>query len=74
MQPIAPAPKGEAKRAVDAMRDVVQSEAFRLDIPPGLLCPRRLIEEFAVTRSWPESLNGWRAGVLQAKLTPLLAG
>jgi ribonuclease D len=74
MQPIAPAPKGEAKRAVDAMRDVVQSEAFRLDIPPGLLCPRRLIEEFAVTRSWPESLNGWRAGVLRAKLTPLLAG
>ena len=73
MQAIAPAPKGEAKRVVDAMRDVVQAEALRLDIPPGLLCPRRLIEEFAVTRAWPEGLNGWRAGVLQAKLTPPLA-
>ncbi|MDE2224009.1 MAG: ribonuclease D [Xanthomonadaceae bacterium] len=68
------APRGDTKRAVDAMRDVVQSEAIKLDIPPGLLCPRRLIEEFAVTRAWPEGLNGWRAGVLETKLTPLLAG
>ncbi|HVX04530.1 MAG TPA: ribonuclease D [Rhodanobacteraceae bacterium] len=74
MQPIAPAPKGETKRVVDAMRDVVQSEAIRLDLPPGLLCPRRLIEEFAVTRVWPDGLDGWRADVLRARLTPLLAG
>ena len=74
LAPIPRAPKGEAKRAVDAMREVVQAEAFKLDIPPGLLCPRRLIEEFAVTRAWPEGLNGWRASVLEAKLTPLLAG
>jgi ribonuclease D len=74
LAPIPAAPKGETRRAVDAMREVVQSEAFNLDIPPGLLCPRRLIEEFAVTRIWPEGLNGWRAAVLQAKLTPLLAG
>ena len=74
MQPIAPAPKGETRRAVDAMRDVVQAEAIKLDIPPGLLCSRRLIEEFTVTRVWPEGLNGWRAAVLEAKLTPLLAG
>ena len=71
--PIPAAPKGEAKRAVDAMREVVQVEALKLDLPPGLLCPRRLIEEFAVTRTWPEGLNGWRATVLEAKLTSLLA-
>jgi ribonuclease D len=74
LAPIPAAPKGEAKRAVDAMRAVVQAEATRLDLPPGLLCPRRLIEEFAVTRTWPEGLNGWRADVLQAGLTPLLPG
>jgi ribonuclease D len=74
LAPIPAAPRGEAKRAVDAMREVVQSEALKLDIPPGLLCPRRLIEEFAVTRVWPDGLNGWRASVLEAKLTPLLPG
>ena len=74
LAPIPATPKGEAKHAVDAMREVVQSEALRLDIPAGLLCPRRLIEEFAVTRAWPEGLKGWRAGVLEAKLTPLLPG
>lgn len=74
LAPIPAAPRGVAKRAVDAMREVVQAEASRLDIPPGLLCPRRLIEEFAVTRVWPEGLGGWRADVLEAKLTPLLPG
>jgi ribonuclease D len=74
LAPIPATPKGEAKRAVDAMRAVVQAEATRLDLPPGLLCPRRLIEEFAVTRVWPAGLEGWRAGVLEARLTPLLAG
>ncbi|HEX7348695.1 MAG TPA: HRDC domain-containing protein [Rhodanobacteraceae bacterium] len=71
-QPIAPAPKGAAKHAVDAMRNVVQAAATKLDLPPGLLCPRRLIEEFAVTRHWPRGLEGWRAGILQADLMPLL--
>ena len=73
LAPIPAAPKGDAKRAVDAMREVVQAEAFKLDLPPGLLCPRRLIEEFAVTRVWPDGLHGWRASVLETKLTPLLA-
>ena len=71
-QPIAPAPKGAAKHAVDAMRTVVQAAAARLDLPSGLLCPRRLMDEFAVTRRWPRGLEGWRAEILQAALTPLL--
>jgi ribonuclease D len=73
LAPTAAAPKGEEKRSVDAMRARVQSLADELDLPTGLLCPRRLIEEFAVTRIWPDGLQGWRANVLQAELTPLLA-
>jgi ribonuclease D len=73
LAPTPPAPKGEVKRVVDAMRTMVQSIAAKLDLPTGLLCPRRLIEEFAVTRVWPDSLQGWRATVLEAELTPLLA-
>jgi ribonuclease D len=74
LQPIPPAPKGETKRAIDAMRTVVQAAAEKLALPAGLLCPRRLIEEFAVTRAWPAGLQGWRASVLESELTPLLPG
>lgn len=74
LAPIPASPKGEARRAVDAMRAVVQAVAATLDLPAGLLCPRRLIEEFAATGTWPAGLQGWRAGLLEAKLTPLLPG
>jgi len=74
LQPIPPAPRGETKRAIDAMRGVVQAVAEKLALPAGLLCPRRLIEEFAVTRAWPAGLQGWRAAVLETELTPLLPG
>ena len=74
LAPIPASPKGEAKRAVDAMRGVVHAIAAKLDLPPGLLCPRRLIEEFAVSRAWPTALQGWRAGLLEAELTTLLPG
>lgn len=74
LQPIPHAPRGETKRAIDAMRAIVQAVAEKLALPAGLLCPRRLIEEFAVTRIWPAGLQGWRASVLEAELTPLLPG
>lgn len=67
-------PHGEAKHAVDAMRAVVKNVAAAADVPAGLLCPRRLIEQFAATRAWPAALEGWRAGLLEAKLTTLLPG
>lgn len=65
-------PRGAGKRAVDAMRQVVLAAAEMLDLPAGLLCPRRLIEEFIATRRWPDGLQGWRAGVLQSELTSML--
>lgn len=74
LQPIAPAPKGETKHAIHAMRAVVQAAAEKLALPAGLLCPRRLLEEFAVTGIWPAALQGWRASVLEVELTPLLPG
>lgn len=73
-QSIPAAPKGETRRAVDAMRGVIQALAAKLDLPAGLLCPRRLLDEFAVTREWPQALAGWRESVLEAQLTPLLPG
>lgn len=74
LAPIPPSPKGETKRAIDAMRDVVQSAAAKLDLPAGLLCPRRLIEELAVTRAWPTGLEGWRRAVLEPELAALVPG
>ena len=74
LRPIPPAPRGEAKRAVDAMRAVVQTVAAKLDLPAGLLCPRRSIEDFVATRVWPAGLEGWRAGLLEKELTVLLPG
>lgn len=72
LEPVLPSPRGAARRAVDAMRERVRGVANQQDLPAGLLCPRRLLEEFAVTHQWPEELQGWRAGLLQAELTPLL--
>lgn len=74
LSPIPPAPRGEYKRVIDSMRTAVQAVAARLELPAGLLCPRRLIVEFATTREWPEGLQGWRQGLLQEVLTPLLPG
>lgn len=74
LAPIPPAPKGESKHAVDAMRSVVQTTAAQLDLPAGLLCPRRLIEELAVTRQWPAGLEGWRRSLLEGDLAPLVPG
>lgn len=65
-------PKGERRRAAEAMRDAVNAIATELDLPAGLLCPRRLIEEYLATQQWPEGLQGWRRGLLEAKLSALL--
>ncbi|MGN6314611.1 MAG: ribonuclease D [Rhodanobacteraceae bacterium] len=70
--PIPPAPFGEAKAAVTAMKLAADAIALELDLPAGLLCPRRALEEYVVTRSWPEALAGWRREVLEPTLAPKL--
>ena len=67
----APFNSGE-KRAVAAMEDAVAVVAQKLDLPEGLLCPRRHLEALLTDRTWPAALEGWRKpllfDVLSAKL------
>jgi ribonuclease D len=65
-------PQGEAKRALGAMKERVDQRAVELDLPAGLLCPRKVLEEYVVTAQWPEFLEGWRRGVLHEDLTALV--
>ncbi|MEY2160466.1 ribonuclease D [Rhodanobacter sp. FW510-T8] len=67
-------PQGEAKKALAAMKTLVDTLAGELDLPPGLLCPRKALEEYVVTAEWPEFLEGWRREVLHDRLVPLLPG
>jgi ribonuclease D len=72
--PIPPYPQGAAKQALSVMRQRVDSLAVELDLPPGLLCARKSLEEYVVTATWPESLEGWRRNVLHDQLASLLPG
>ncbi len=54
------------------MKQAADALALQLDLPAGLLCPRRALEEYVVTRVWPESLAGWRHELLESALAPLL--
>lgn len=65
-------PQGDAKKAFVAMKDRVDSRAVELDLPPGLLCPRKALEEYVVTAQWPDFLEGWRREVLHDDLARLL--
>ena len=69
---IPPYPQGEAKQALFPMKEAVDAIALELDLPPGLLCPRKALEEYVVTREWPEMLEGWRQRILQERLSKLL--
>ncbi|WP_266167977.1 ribonuclease D [Dyella subtropica] len=67
-------PQGDAKKALAAMKDQVDALAIELDLPPGLLCPRKVLEEYVVTQRWPEFLEGWRREPLHGRLNRLLPG
>ena len=65
-------PQGNAKKALAAMKQEVDDRATALDLPSGLLCPRKVLEEYVVTAEWPEFLEGWRREVLHDHLPALL--
>ena len=65
---------GPAKQALGAMKQLIDTIATELDLPPGLLCPRKVLEEYVVTTEWPEFLGGWRHAVLHDRLVNLLPG
>jgi ribonuclease D len=62
---------GELKPVVKRIKAAVESEATRLDLPAGLLCPRRAVERLATSGRWPDDLDGWRAQLLQPRLQEL---
>jgi ribonuclease D len=73
-RPIPPFPQGKAKQALGSMKEAVDSLATELDLPAGLLCSRKVLEEYVVTAQWPETLEGWRRSVLFDRLSNLLPG
>ncbi len=61
------------KKQLRAMQDAVAAAAAELGLPDGLLASRRLLEALQDGGGWTGPLAGWRRGVLEPRLTPLLA-
>jgi len=60
------------KRLFAQLQDAVADAAREFDLPPGLLLPRRQIEQVMDSGHWPESARGWREDLLAPRLLPLL--
>lgn len=54
------------------LQDAVAATAATLDLPEGLLCPRKHLEALVEGRGWPDALAGWRRSLLEPVLVPLL--
>lgn len=63
LPPIPPPIRGEVAQQLAQVRDKVAARALELDLPPALLCPRRLLEAWVRGERTPE-LDGWRGAVL----------
>ena len=70
--PVPPPMSSVEKRALGAMKDAVGTVAQRLNLPEGLLCPRRHLEAFLTDRAWPAALEGWRKPLLFDELNAKL--
>ncbi|HEX6832599.1 MAG TPA: ribonuclease D [Rudaea sp.] len=70
--PIPPPFDSAQKRALAAMKQIVATIAEELQLPEGLLCPRRHLESFVTDRIWPAALEGWRSPLLREVLTSKL--
>ncbi|MEO8160120.1 MAG: ribonuclease D, partial [Arenimonas sp.] len=60
------------KQRLRALQDAVAALAASLGLPEGLLCARRHLEALLDGRGWPGALEGWRRGLLEPALAPLL--
>lgn len=69
---IPPPLDGRQRNLVKRLQQAVATLAAELDVPPGLLCPRKRLEELLATGSWPTTLEGWRKPLLEPVLAPLL--
>ncbi|RZA21867.1 MAG: ribonuclease D [Lysobacteraceae bacterium] len=61
------------KKQLRALQDAVAAAAAGLGLPEGLLASRRLLEALQDGGGWAGPLAGWRQGVLEPRLQPLLA-
>ncbi|MHC1481191.1 ribonuclease D [Frateuria aurantia] len=71
-EPVLGLPQGEAKRALASMKQVIDAEASRLDLPAGLLCPRKVLEDYVLSRQVPALFDGWRGPILADALASRL--
>jgi ribonuclease D len=53
------------RSALKRMQDAVARLAQTLDLPEGVLAPRRHLEALLAERVWPEALQGWRRPLLE---------
>lgn len=70
--PIPAALNGAQKRQLAAMREAVNRIATELNIPEGLLCPRRHLQALVGEGVWPEALEGWRKPLLHDALMAVM--
>lgn len=68
--PIAAPIRGEPAQRLSEARERIAARAVELDLPPALLCPRRLLEAWVRGERSPE-LDGWRGEVLRDLLPDL---
>ena len=66
--PIPPALTGAQKRQLASLREQVSRIAAELNLPEGLLCPRKHLEMLVGEHAWPAVLEGWREPVLRDAL------
>jgi ribonuclease D len=62
------------KKQLRALQDAVTAASAEFGLPEGLLASRRLLEGLQDGTGWTGPLAGWRRGVLEARLQPLLEG
>lgn len=61
------------RRKVSDLRDAVAAIALSLNLPDGLLCPRRHLEALVADGIWPSALEGWRKPLLHDALMACVA-
>jgi ribonuclease D len=61
------------KNALKALQTEVAVVAAELELPDGLLCTRRQLEQLLTTGTLPASLDGWRATLVGERLRARMA-
>ena len=61
------------KKQLRAMQDAVATLASELGVPEGLLGSRKWLEALQDGHDWPGALSGWRRGLLEPRLAPILS-